>query len=196
LIVEGRLCDRYNIYAIDRPGFGYSEYGTFHSLREQGAFIASFIQSNTINDPIIIAHSYGVPSALQYMADYPDGANDFLLLAGPASSQLEKTRWYRYPLQWPVVRFFIPEPLAICNDEMMDLPEALDALQNKLTATTKNIIVMHGTEDILVDHRNATYLQETLGLPSDHIITLNGADHFLPWTQKTEVLSALQQLTE
>lgn len=70
--IADHLSDDFIVYNIDLPGFGESEKPQVVSgVEEYSEMLEKFIIKNAINNPIIIAHSFGVRIALLYAAHNP-----------------------------------------------------------------------------------------------------------------------------
>ncbi len=61
------LRDKFNIYAIDLPPFGYSDpkVGYEYSLENQAKMISDFINQLNLKNTILVAHSYGAGPATE-----------------------------------------------------------------------------------------------------------------------------------
>ncbi len=69
-IVES-LSKKYQVYLIDLPGFGKSDALLIpFNLDDYVSFLKVFIDSNNINNPIIMGHSFGGRIALRYASLY------------------------------------------------------------------------------------------------------------------------------
>ncbi len=55
----------YNVYLIDLPGFGKSDKDVVLSLNDYSICVDDFIKNNNIDNPLIIAHSFGGRIALK-----------------------------------------------------------------------------------------------------------------------------------
>ena len=64
--LANNLSDRFCVYSIDLPGFGESEIGLPLNLYEVADIIHNFCIKLTINNPIILGHSYGGRIAIIY----------------------------------------------------------------------------------------------------------------------------------
>lgn len=71
LDVKEILSKKYQIYLIDLPGFGKSDnLKKPYTLDDYVVFLKKFIDFNNIENPIIIAHSFGGRIALRYASLY------------------------------------------------------------------------------------------------------------------------------
>ena len=73
------LLSKFRMIAIDRPGFGYSQFGDAKNLKDQSKLISWFVRSIKNNKPIYaIGHSYGGPVIVQLQVDNQDLVYIFL----------------------------------------------------------------------------------------------------------------------
>lgn len=81
------LVSRYNVYALDLPGFGQSEGGVeYMTFAKQGEFLDKFIKKLGIKNVHIIGPDVGMPSALHYTCCFDNEVESLLLGDGPAIS--------------------------------------------------------------------------------------------------------------
>lgn len=66
------LSKKYKVYAVDLPGFGYSqEPPATWNLHDYADFLHAFLSQKAISQPVIIGHSFGGRTAAAYAACYP-----------------------------------------------------------------------------------------------------------------------------
>lgn len=69
--VVTRLKESYLIYSLDLPGFGLSdEPESTWNIDQYATFIHQFVTKLSINNPIVIGHSYGGRIAISYASRY------------------------------------------------------------------------------------------------------------------------------
>ena len=87
------LKDHFVIYNLDFPGFGKSdEMKRSYSVDDYKEFLRKFILENNINNPIIIAHSFGCRVAIRYAKEYDVYK---MVLTGAAGIRDKRTlKWY------------------------------------------------------------------------------------------------------
>lgn len=65
--LQNELAKTNEVYAIDLPGFGLSETPpAVWGVAEYADFLKEFIESQNINDPILLGHSFGGKISMQY----------------------------------------------------------------------------------------------------------------------------------
>lgn len=77
-----RLEDDFRVIAIDRPGYGYSEYDGdgLPTLQRQARIVASFIRTLGLEKPLVVGHSLGGALALQLAQEFPDLISGLVLI--------------------------------------------------------------------------------------------------------------------
>ena len=82
---DGRLTSMLNMVAVDRPGFGESDYGNLLvSLSEQSLMLKPLVDRMAQNCAVVlVGHSLGAPLAVRMAMDYP-GKIAALVLVAPS----------------------------------------------------------------------------------------------------------------
>jgi pimeloyl-ACP methyl ester carboxylesterase len=180
---DSDLLAKYRMISIDRPGFGYSQFGKAKNLAEQSLIISPLLKYIKNGKPIhIIGHSLGGPIAVKLVADNPNTFTTMVLLAGsvdPAEEPKEKWRGilYNTPLQYLMPGAFRPS-----NNEIWMAKKELVPLANQFASITCNVWIVHGDADKFVPVGNAGYAKKMLvSAASVQTKILAGAPHFIPW---------------
>lgn len=199
---DSTLLERTNMVALDRTGYGKSDFGKYEkNLKEQARFYKGVLeefQDSTKQKPILIAHSYGGAVVLQMAIDYPDMMSGVVILAGLSSAELAVPRWYNGVAKSIFVRWWLPAALTTSNKEMLHLQQDLKAISTDLDKIKVPLMVLHGQKDKIVPYEHALFIEEKLkNNPSFELTTLPEANHFIPWTHpdtvKTMILKMLDK---
>ncbi len=177
------LLAKYRMVSIDRPGFGFSQFGDAKNLAQQSAIICPLLAHLQNHQPIyIIGHSLGGPLAVKIVADNPGRFAGMILLAAsvdPAEEAPEKWRGflYRSSLQQLMPGAFRPS-----NEEIWYLKKDLPLLSKQFASITCSVWILHGDKDKFVPVGNAAYAKKMLvNAAAVHTQILAGAPHFIPW---------------
>ncbi len=180
---DSSLHGHFRIYAVDRPGYGYSGLGYPEpSIEKQAAMIRPLLDSlhHAHHPVIIVGSSYGASVACRIAMDYP-GLVDGLVLTGPAIGPGRETYFGITPVieHWSL-RWFIPRIFRSANSEKYYHKKELE----KMLPYWKNIKVpvyyLQGVDDDIVDTSNAGFAREQLvNVPSLEIKFLPGRKHLL-----------------
>jgi pimeloyl-ACP methyl ester carboxylesterase len=181
------------VYSVDRPGFGASEYGKAEpSLRQQAAALAPLVRSLRPRKVILTGHSYGGPVIAQFAVDYPELVDGLVIIAGSLDPELEPATWWKAPFDWPLVRNLLPPFLRTSNREILPLKKELQALQPDLQKITCPVLVFQGTKDDLVPAGNADYIRQQMRNSARmELRMLEGMDHFILWSELDRMVAGI-----
>ncbi len=71
LTVSKQLATHFRIFLIDQRNHGRSEWTTIHNYETMAEDLKEFIESHEIKNPIIVGHSMGGKTVMQFSAKYP-----------------------------------------------------------------------------------------------------------------------------
>ena len=180
---DSDLLAKFRMIAVDRPGYGESEFGDSKNLKENCSLIGAVLKYENNNKPIyLVGHSLGGPIALQLAADNNKIINGLILLAAsvdPAEEPKEKWRkiLYKSKLEYLMPGAFRPSnrELYFFKNDVKDLPKAFE----KVTGT---VWIIHGDKDKFVPVGNAYYAAKMfVNAKNVNTKILKGAPHFIPW---------------
>lgn len=190
------LQKKYRLIAIDRPGFGYSNFGEAEDLETQANLILPFIQSKKNNQPItLIGHSMGGPVAVKLATKKPELFKNLVILAGSVDPKAETPENWRPILMSKPIKYLIPGAFRPSNEELWWLKEDLIDMKFQLHKIKSNVIIIHGTEDSLVPYSNVAFMEKTfINAKKIETISIEKADHFIPWTHYEIIKKSLLNL--
>lgn len=159
------ILEKFHIYAIDRPGYGYSGFGNPEpSIQKQSEMVRTLIDSlhHAKHPIIVVGSSFGAAIACRLAMDHPELV-DGLVMTGPAIGPgLEKYFWFTYLIESPAIRWFIPRMFRSANTEKVYHKQELE----KMLPLWKNIRVpvayLQGENDEIVDTSNASFARKHL----------------------------------
>lgn len=179
------LNQRANLIAVDRLGFGYSDFGiTVPFLSLQAKLIATILEDFPYTPKIIVGHSMGGPVNSRLALDYPHLVSGMILIAPSIAPNLEPPNWWRKMLDFPFFRWFMPTALRVCNQEIIPLKKELIAMENRWKDITCPVSIIQGSADYLVPAGNAYFAEEKLVNSSKvQIKMIEGGNHFILWSE-------------
>ncbi len=192
------LLKKYRMISIDRPGFGYSDFGNAKNLFEQAHLIETFIDKIQNGKNIyLIGHSYGGPVIVKMAVDKPSTFKAIVILAGAIDPDAETAEKWRPIFKSKPLRYIVPGALRPANDELWWLKTDLKLMKPTLNKITTNVLIIHGTKDPLVPYSNAAFIQkEFVNAKSMELVSIKDANHFIPWEHFTEIRDKLLILKE
>ena len=187
---------KFRMIAIDRPGFGYSQFGDAKNLEEQSKLIGQFVRSIKNDKPIYaIGHSYGGAVAVKLQTDHVDLFHGLILLAAAVDPEKEKPERWRFILKVPPFKYLIPGAYRPSNVELVYLKKDLKELDKKWEKITCPVWILHGDKDTYVPMANSDYAKKKLvNAKSVEVKNLPGAEHFIINERYEDVKELLMEL--
>jgi pimeloyl-ACP methyl ester carboxylesterase len=190
------LLRHYRIISIDRPGFGYSDFGNAMNLTEQTTIISTWMDSINNNKPVIlIGHSMGGPLIIKLAAARPQYTKALVILAGSQDPAAEKPEKWRPVLFKTPLNYLVPGAMRPSNEELWYLKKDLVEMQPEYEKITCPVYILHGNKDMLVPYSNVAYTQKMLTkTDSVFVTTFEKENHFIVWTREKEIVELLMRL--
>jgi pimeloyl-ACP methyl ester carboxylesterase len=193
---DSMLLKKFRMVSIDRPGFGYSDFGEGQHLDIQSRRISPIFKELGNQKPVFVAgHSLGGPVVIKLAADNPGQFSGLVIIAGSTDPSEEEPEKWRPWLFSTSLNYFVPGALRPANEELWYLKKDLVFLENDFSKITCPVFFIHGTQDTWVPPGNVNYGKKMLVNASFIDVTMiPGANHFIPWTKFNEIRSVLLKL--
>lgn len=196
---EGYLSDsllllHYRLISVDRPGFGYSDFGKAMDMQSETDLLNELLQNIDNKKPVaIIGHSLGGPYAIKLAAQNKTVNIKYVIdLAGSVDPAQEKPENWRIPLDHTFLRYLIPGALRPSNTELLLFKKDVYGLANDFPKVTCNVVLMQGDKDMLVPPANSVFAQKELSnAKTIEMIWFKGENHFIPWTKFNDIRDKL-----
>jgi len=197
---DSTLLSRATIYAVDRPGYGYSGLGKpLPDIEAQAAAIKLILDSlQQAHHPIIVVGvSYGAPIACRLAMDYP-GLADGLVLTGPAIGPgQERIFWFSYMIENPLIHWVIPRMFQSANQEKLHHREELTKMLPLWPRIHVPVAYLQGANDGLIYTSNADFAREHLkNAPSLEIQMIPGKGHLIAFSEKPRIEKAILDMLD
>ena len=192
------LLKKYRMVAIDRPGFGYSDFRKSKNLFEQTKIIEQFIDKVKNNkNSYLIGHSYGGPTIVKLAVNKPTAYKEIIILAGAIDPNAETPEvWRKYFMSNPL-KLIVPGALLPANDELWWLKSDLKIMKPTLHKISTDVLIIHGSKDELVPYSNVAFMErEFINAKSLEVVTIKNANHFIPWSHFEIIRNKLLNLKE
>ena len=126
------LLTKYRMISIDRPGFGYSQFGDAKNIADQSKLISPLVRSIQNGKPLYaVGHSYGGPVIVKLQVDNQDLFDGLVLLAAAVDPQEEKPERWRYIMKIPPLNYLLPGAYRPSNTEHVYLKKDLKELDKE-----------------------------------------------------------------
>ena len=194
---DKELMQKYRMISIDRPGFGYSDFGKAENLQRQSELISPLLHKIDNGKPIfLIGHSLGAPMIILLAADNPDFFSGLVLISGSVDPAVEKPEKWRPLLFNTPLNLLVPGAFRPSNVELWYLKRDLVALKEAYGKINCPVYFIHGDKDTWVPPGNVSYAKKLLiHAKSIEEHMLPGGNHFIPWTKYKEIKEVLLHLT-
>lgn len=192
------LLSKANLYSIDRPGYGYSNFGKAEtSIKTQTEVVAEVIDSLPENNFVVLGHSYGGPIAA-YASVLSPKVKNVIMLAPAIDPDHEKIFWVSYIAKWKLTKWMVPGAMGVAGDEKFTHEAELEQIKNIWREVKVPILHIHGTKDILVPFENLEFSKQNFNLRYLDTLVISKGNHFIPWKNydlvKGELLRCIQEL--
>ena len=195
---DKKLTSAAQVVAVDRPGYGYSDFGKAErSVEKQAAAIKPIIEKHKLTSNkkiILVGHSFGSPVIARLAMDHPALVDGLVIVAGSVSPELEPKKWFQKPLDWPCIRWMLPPAARVCNQEILPLQSELEKMLPLWKNITCPTVIVHGTEDNLVPFGNVAFAKKMLVNSQVKMDTLSGENHFILWSQQNRIVDRIIEL--
>ena len=195
---DSRLLNKAKMLAVDRPGYGFSNFGNADtSVESQAALIADLIRQVRHKHQRIIVYgsSYGGTVAARIAMDYPELVDGLVLQSASVEPGREKTFWISYPTTHWALRWLVPPAFDVANAEKLSHHLQLEKMRTGWRRILAPTIILHGTADDLIYPSNAYYACDQLvNSKAVEMIMVKGKAHDLLWTAPELLVKSLLKM--
>jgi pimeloyl-ACP methyl ester carboxylesterase len=197
-LADTNLTKQALVVTVDRPGFGYSDFGKAErSLSAQAQQLRPLVEKYRTpgKKTILIGHSYGGPLIARMAMDFPELVDGLVIVAGSIDPALEPDYWWARPLDWWALRWMLPPAFRVSNQEILPLKKELEAMLPFWADIRCPVTVIQGTKDSLVPAGNADFARRMLVNSRPlQVQMLEGEDHFIMWTKSTVISARIVEM--
>lgn len=193
-LLNDSLRQRANLYAVDRPGYGYSNFGNeITSIELQAEIMSALITNYQLENVIVVGASYGGPVAAR-IAVINKNIKGVVMISPAIDPQLEKhikgVKWTQY---W-LTGWLVPTGYRVAGDEKTTHAAELAKIEDGWANVSVPIIHIHGNKDELVPYGNVHYSQKQFS--NITIITTPNTGHEISWKRPELILPHLFSLMD
>ncbi len=198
LVNDSTLGKKVDFLMIDRPGYGYSNFGKpIISIRKQAEIIHQISSrlKEQYDQVFVFGTSYGGSVASRLLMDYPEFLDGAVLM----SSSMAPGEEYIYPISYFIEKYpwLFPELLVVANKEKLSHFSELKKMEPLWSKIVTPILFIHSTADDLIYPANIPFVLERLNqkVPFDTIWVKDG-EHSLYWSDREMAKSKLNQFID
>lgn len=192
---DSALLEMYQVVLIDRPGFGYSDFGKSEpSIEEQALILNEVIAQIPASKIVLIGHSLGGPIIARMAMDTAKKIHGLFIVAGSVDPELEPKEPWRKPLNSKWLRWMMPRSFRVSNQEILPAKEELQRIEPLWPNITSHLVIIQGEKDKLVPPGNADYAEKhAVNAASIKKIMLEKDNHFIPFSKPELIVEELLQ---
>ncbi|MES1160775.1 MAG: alpha/beta hydrolase [Bacteroidota bacterium] len=194
------LLHRASLYAVDRPGYGYSGLGDpLPDIATQASILKLVLDSlHKAHHPIVVVGvSFGAPIASRLAMDYPELVDGLVLVAPPLGPGLERIFWFTYLVENPLIHWLVPPMLKSANREKVHHYEELTKMLPLWPLIHVPVIYLQGMEDGLVSTSNAGFAKAHLiNASSLDIRMIPGRGHLIAFNERERIAGAIREMLD
>jgi len=173
------LIKKAKLHAVDRPGYGYSNFGDeMTSIKTQALVMSRLIEHYNFKNVIAIGSSYGGPLASRLAVENPN-VKAVVMISPAIDPKQEKDVWGSRLTQWWLTRWLVPTSYRVAGDEKTVHAKELELLEGDWSKVTVPVLHIHGDIDDIVPYGNVNYTKANFS--NIKIITTPKTGHEIAW---------------
>ena len=187
------LLKRAQLVAVDRPGYGYSDFGEVEpSILKQANLLQPLIERyKNAAGIIVVGSSYGGSVSARLAMNNPGVVDQVVFVSSALGPGLERTYGISYWIDKAPLRTLVPPLLRLANDEKLAHRQALEAILPDWPRITAGIIMLHGLRDELVYPTNVAFAKKQLRNARFRQLLLTDSRHDIVQNKREYIASIL-----
>lgn len=189
---DSLLVGKATLVALDRPGYGYSDYGNpTVSIVDQAEAVMSIIKTLDTKNIILVSHSYGCAIAGVIAVNIPDLVSANILVCPVIDPLNEKIFFFSSWPSLPIIKHLFSGAMQVSSFEKMNHADELKSIEYLWSQTKVPTVLFHGRQDWIAPVENAYYLNDKI---SSEFLTVDlddDASHFILWKQQDKIVQKI-----
>jgi pimeloyl-ACP methyl ester carboxylesterase len=193
---DSSLYSKTKLIVIDRPGYGFSDFGNIEpNVNKQAEIIQKIIEELKPTAKInLVGYSYGGPVAARLASVMPNKIKNVLLISASIAPGEEKIFKISYLAIQDKVKNKIPTILRMANEEKMTHKASLEEIAGDLDKIVCPVYVLHGNKDNLIYFTNVAYDKKMMKNAKVETYTVEGQGHGFFFSETKLITSYLQKM--
>ena len=185
------LLNRAQLVAVDRPGYGYSDFGRVETSIIRQAELLQPLIDRYRKAPylMVVGSSYGGSVSARLAMNNPRRVDHVVFVSSALGPGLERTYPISYLADSPLIRWMVSPLLRLANDEKLAHQKALEAILQDWPKIRSAITMLHGQRDDLVYPTNVSFARQ-------HLVNARVKQFLLPENRHDIVFNKRQYMTE
>ena len=193
-LADSTLLAHANLFAVDRPGYGYSNFGSADtSIIHQAEVLLPMLKRHA-GPWLVFGSSYGGPIGCVLAAKEPKKVKAILLTSPALAPGRERIYGISYIVRMPAFGWLFPTIFRVANAEKLSHANQLRLAAPYYRKVAQPITYIHGSEDALIWPSNASYADSAFSATCIKRITLQGRPHFFTFSEQPLIVAELLAL--
>ncbi|MGH1383565.1 alpha/beta fold hydrolase [Kordia sp.] len=191
-LVDTTLRANTNMHAIDRPGYGYSNFGDeMTSIDLEAQLMSALINEKKLTNVIVIGSSYGGPLAAR-VGFLNNNVKAVVMISPAIDPRNEKDIWASRFTQWKLTRWLVPTGYRVAGDEKVVHAKELALLEKDWKNLEIPVLHFHGDIDDIVPYKNIHFSKENF--QHIEIISIPQKGHEIAWKNPELIIPHIVKL--
>lgn len=196
-VSDSTMYEKFNVVSIDRPGYGYSNYGTYSSIVEQANVLSDLVQNfSNSNQNYLVGHSFGGPIVAKAAIELGNMVRGTIMIAPALDPENEKMFWFSKLGYWGSTKWLTSKALRVASKEKVLHSQELKDLQNSWALLNTPILHIHGTKDKIVPYVNVSFSKTHFKPKVLSLSTWEGEGHLIPFKERDKVQNEIIEFIE
>jgi len=183
-LTDPNLAKVCNIYAVDRPGYGHSDFGKADTSILHQVMVLEEILKRHPGPWVVFGSSFGGPIAAVLAARNPDLVSSLLLTSPALAPGKEKIYRISYTIKLPAFGWMFPKIFRVANAEKLSHESQLRSIEHYYGKIVQPVTYIYGGKDDLIYTVNASYAKEMFNQAHLKQICLVERPHFFTFTEQ------------
>lgn len=189
---DKRLRDSFSILLVDRPGYGFSDYGNYQPIPKQYEAIQYILSLSKIDKNVVtVGHSFGGTISGYIAIQNPEWLTATIMIAPAIDPDQEKYLWFGKLALYKSTRWLSPRALQVAADEKYSHEEELNTFIGDWHQIKKPVLHIHGDSDGLVPYGNVSFSKNNIPEKWLETKTFQNKGHLIPFTERESMVDEI-----
>jgi len=185
-----------NLFAVDRPGYGHSDFGKADTSILHQVMVLEEIIKRHPGPWVVFGSSFGGPIAAVLAARNPDRVASLLLTSPALAPGKEKIYSISYTIRKPAFGWLFPRIFRVANAEKLSHKHQLESIEHYYGKIVQPVTYLYGAKDELIYTDNAAYAREHFAQAKMRQLCLQNRPHFFTFTEQGLITRELVALLD
>lgn len=181
---EEKFNQSFNVFAVDRLGYGFSDYGHPASITEQAIMVKHLVEKRKLKRTFLLGRSFGGPIAALAAVYLEDRVSGTIMIAPAIDPDNEKYIFGWKLAYWNATKWIFSKAWQVSAAEKKQHAKQLKEVKKEWKRLKTPILHIHGTKDRLAPFKNLNFSKNNFNEGILSFETLENNGHLVAFTQK------------